>query len=121
VLDYRLGDRNIAEVLDMPVEEALGFFGPGDPAARGGAPKTLEAKAHRPAADAILQRMADVGLGYLRSASRSPRCRVASGSGSSSRRTWVKRAESTCSMNRVSEPRLRLCCPRADSCVRSRT
>jgi excinuclease UvrABC ATPase subunit len=52
VLEYRLGGRNIAEVLDMPVEDALGFFGSG--------------KAHTPPAQAILQRMADVGLGYLR-------------------------------------------------------
>jgi excinuclease UvrABC ATPase subunit len=43
VLDYRLGGRNIAEVLALSVEEA----------------KT-------PAAHAILERMADVGLGYLR-------------------------------------------------------
>jgi excinuclease UvrABC ATPase subunit len=52
VLEYRLGGKNIAEVLDMSVEEALAFFGGG--------------KAHTPAAHAILQRMADVGLGYLR-------------------------------------------------------
>jgi excinuclease UvrABC ATPase subunit len=52
VLEYRLGGRNIAEVLDLSVEEAVGFFGAG--------------KAHTPAAHAILQRMADVGLGYLR-------------------------------------------------------
>jgi excinuclease UvrABC ATPase subunit len=52
VLDYRLGRLNIAEVLDLSVEDAVGFFGAG--------------KAHTPAAHAILQRMADVGLGYLR-------------------------------------------------------
>lgn len=52
VLDYRLGGRNIAEVLDMPVEEAARFFG--------------EGKAKTPAAHAVLSRMADVGLGYLR-------------------------------------------------------
>jgi excinuclease UvrABC ATPase subunit len=52
VLEYRLGGRNIAEVLDMPVERAAGFFGSGN--------------AQTPAAHAILQRMADVGLGYLR-------------------------------------------------------
>jgi excinuclease UvrABC ATPase subunit len=52
VLDYRLGGKNIAEVLDLPVDEALGFFGAGT--------------ARTPAAHAILQRMADVGLGYLR-------------------------------------------------------
>ena len=66
VLEYRLGKLNIAEVLDLSVEEAVGFFGPGDPAARGGAPNTLESEAHTPAAHAILRRMADVGLGYLR-------------------------------------------------------
>jgi excinuclease UvrABC ATPase subunit len=52
VLDYRLGGRNIAEVLDLSVEDAVGFFGAG--------------KARTPAAHAILERMADVGLGYLR-------------------------------------------------------
>ena len=52
VLDYRLGGLNIAEVLDLPVEDAVGFFGAGE--------------ARTPAAHAILQRMADVGLGYLR-------------------------------------------------------
>ena len=49
VLKYRLGTLNIAEVLDLSVEEAVHFF-----------------IAHAPAAHAILQRMADVGLGYLR-------------------------------------------------------
>ena len=52
VLEYRLGRLNIAEVLDLAVDDAVGFFGAG--------------KAHTPAAHAILQRMADVGLGYLR-------------------------------------------------------
>ena len=52
VLDYRLGGLNIAEVLDLSVEDAVGFFGDGE--------------ARTPAAHAILQRMADVGLGYLR-------------------------------------------------------
>jgi excinuclease UvrABC ATPase subunit len=52
VLDYRLGDLNIAEVLDLSVAEAVGFFGAG--------------KASTPAAHAILQRMGAVGLGYLR-------------------------------------------------------
>jgi len=64
VLDYRLGGLNIAEVLDLPVKDAVAFFGPGDPA--GGAPGTFAAKAHTPAAHEILQRMNDVGLGYLR-------------------------------------------------------
>lgn len=52
VLKYRLGGLHIAEVLDLSVEEAVGFLGAGE--------------AHTPAAHAILQRMADVGLGYLR-------------------------------------------------------
>jgi excinuclease UvrABC ATPase subunit len=55
VLGYRLGGSqglNIAEVLDLSVAEAVGFFGAGP--------------AKTPAAHAILQRMADVGLGYLR-------------------------------------------------------
>jgi excinuclease UvrABC ATPase subunit len=52
VLDYRLGKLNIAEVLDLSVSEAVRFFGAGE--------------ARTPAAHAIVQRMADVGLGYLR-------------------------------------------------------
>ena len=52
VLEYRLGGLNIAEVLDLSVEDAVVFFGTG--------------KVHTSAAHAILQRMADVGLGYLR-------------------------------------------------------
>jgi excinuclease UvrABC ATPase subunit len=52
VLNYRLGGRNIADVLGLSVEDAVGFFGAGT--------------AHTPAAHAILQRMADVGLAYLR-------------------------------------------------------
>lgn len=51
VLSYLLGDRNIADVLAMPVNEAVTFFGAGP--------------AKTPAAHAILTRMADVGLGYL--------------------------------------------------------
>jgi excinuclease UvrABC ATPase subunit len=51
VLDYRLGGRDISEVLAMPVTEAEEFFGAGE--------------AHSPAAHAILVRLADVGLGYL--------------------------------------------------------
>ncbi|KWX68884.1 excinuclease ABC subunit UvrA [Mycobacterium sp. NAZ190054] len=51
VLEYTLGGRNIAEVLAMPVAEAAAFFAAG------------ESKV--PAAQKILDRMADVGLGYL--------------------------------------------------------
>ena len=52
VLEYHLGGLNIANVLDLPVEAAVRFFDNGE--------------ARTPAAHAILQRMADVGLGYLR-------------------------------------------------------
>jgi excinuclease UvrABC ATPase subunit len=52
VLGHKLGGLDIAEVLDLSVEEAVGFFGAGE--------------ARTPAAHAILQRMSDVGLGYLR-------------------------------------------------------
>ena len=52
VLDYHLGDRDISEVLAMSVTEAAEFFGAGD--------------ASTPAAHAILGRLADVGLGYLK-------------------------------------------------------
>ncbi len=51
VLDYHLGGRDISEVLAMPVTEAEEFFGAGE--------------ARTPAAHAILDRLADVGLGYL--------------------------------------------------------
>jgi excinuclease UvrABC ATPase subunit len=51
VLEYHLGGRDISEVLAMPVTEALEFFGSGE--------------ARTPAAHAILERLADVGLGYL--------------------------------------------------------
>ncbi|WP_422769536.1 ATP-binding cassette domain-containing protein [Plantactinospora sp. WMMC1484] len=51
VLEYTLGGRNIAEVLAMSVTEAEEFFGTGD--------------AKTPAAHTVLDRLADVGLGYL--------------------------------------------------------
>jgi excinuclease UvrABC ATPase subunit len=51
VLEYRLGGQNIAEVLAMPVARAHEFFAAGE--------------GRVPAAAKILQRMADVGLGYL--------------------------------------------------------
>ena len=51
VLEYTLGGRNIAEVLAMSVAEAEEFFGAGE--------------ARTPAAHAILERLVDVGLGYL--------------------------------------------------------
>ncbi|MEU6700505.1 excinuclease ABC subunit UvrA [Pseudonocardia sp. NPDC046786] len=51
VLEYRFGGRDISEVLAMPVAEAEKFFGAGE--------------ARTPAAHKILERLADVGLGYL--------------------------------------------------------
>ncbi len=51
VLNYRLGGRDISEVLAMPVTEAEEFFAAGE--------------ARTPAAHAILSRLAEVGLGYL--------------------------------------------------------
>jgi excinuclease UvrABC ATPase subunit len=51
VLEYKLGAKDISEVLAMPVAEARELFG-------AGAAKT-------PAAHRILDRLADVGLGYL--------------------------------------------------------
>jgi excinuclease UvrABC ATPase subunit len=52
VLEYHLGGRDISEVLAMSVTEAEALFGAGE--------------ARTPAAYAILDRLADVGLGYLR-------------------------------------------------------
>ena len=52
VLELTLAGRDIAEVLDMPVDEALEFFSEGE--------------ARTPAARTILQHLHDVGLGYLR-------------------------------------------------------
>jgi excinuclease ABC A subunit len=51
VLEYHFGGRDISEVLAMSVTEAEEFFGAGE--------------ARTPAAHAILDRLADVGLGYL--------------------------------------------------------
>ncbi len=51
VLELKFGGRDIAEVLAMPAAEAEEFFGKG--------------KAETPAAHRILERMSDVGLGYL--------------------------------------------------------
>ncbi|KOG28544.1 ATP-binding cassette domain-containing protein [Streptomyces resistomycificus] len=51
VLEYHFGGRDISEVLAMSVTEAEAFFGAGE--------------ARTPAAHRILQRLVDVGLGYL--------------------------------------------------------
>ncbi|GAA1141442.1 excinuclease ABC subunit UvrA [Nocardioides aquiterrae] len=52
VLELRYGGLNIAEVLDLPVAEAHAFFASGE--------------ARTPAAATILERLEDVGLGYLK-------------------------------------------------------
>ncbi|RLP77973.1 excinuclease ABC subunit UvrA [Mycetocola tolaasinivorans] len=51
VLDYTLGGKNIAEVLAMPIAEAAAFF--------------AEGEARTPAAIKILDRLVDVGIGYI--------------------------------------------------------
>jgi excinuclease ABC A subunit len=51
VLEYTFGGKDISEVLAMPVTEALMFFAEGDTAL--------------PAAHRVLERLADVGLGYV--------------------------------------------------------
>ncbi len=51
VLEYEFAGKDISEVLAMPVAEAREFFGP--------------EQANLPAAHKILERLADVGLGYL--------------------------------------------------------
>lgn len=52
VLEHTFGGKNIAEVLEMPVAEALDFFGTDGPGAT-------------PAAHKVLERLGDVGLGYV--------------------------------------------------------
>ncbi len=51
VLEYRFGGRDISEVLEMSVTQAETFFGAGE--------------ARTPAAHAVLDRLTDVGLGYV--------------------------------------------------------
>ena len=51
VLEYHLGGRDISQVLAMSVDEARDFFADGE--------------ARTPTAHAILERLSDVGLGYL--------------------------------------------------------
>ncbi len=52
VLEYKLGAKNIAEVLDLSVKDALEFFASGP--------------SRTPDAHGILQHISDVGLGYIR-------------------------------------------------------
>ncbi|WAL96325.1 excinuclease ABC subunit UvrA [Streptomyces sp. Je 1-369] len=65
VLEYRLGGRDIAEVLAMSVDDALQFFGDGDSDGGGGGGGGGGGEARTPAAHRILERLSDVGLGYL--------------------------------------------------------
>ncbi|KQY59258.1 daunorubicin resistance protein DrrC [Aeromicrobium sp. Root495] len=51
VLEYTFGGKNISEVLSMPVAEARDFFADGE--------------AKTPAAHKVLERLVDVGLGYV--------------------------------------------------------
>jgi excinuclease UvrABC ATPase subunit len=51
VLEYTLGGSSIADVFDMSVDAALQYF--------------AEGEAKTPAAHKILERLADVGLGYI--------------------------------------------------------
>ncbi|MBK8463051.1 MAG: excinuclease ABC subunit UvrA [Nigerium sp.] len=51
VLEYKLAGRDISQVMAMPVDAALAFF--------------AEGEARLPAAEKILARMDDVGLGYV--------------------------------------------------------
>jgi excinuclease ABC A subunit len=51
VLEHTFGGKDITEVLALPVADALDFFGRGDAAT--------------PAAHQVLERLADVGLGYV--------------------------------------------------------
>ncbi|GAB3522178.1 ATP-binding cassette domain-containing protein [Arthrobacter monumenti] len=51
VLEFKLGDKDISEVLAMSVAQAEAFFGAGE--------------ARTPAAHRVLDRLSDVGLGYL--------------------------------------------------------
>ncbi len=51
VLEYRLGGRDISEVLAMPASEAAAYF--------------AEGESRVPAAHAIARRLVDVGLGYV--------------------------------------------------------
>ena len=52
VLEHKFGGLNIAEVLDLPVDEAVAFFS--------------KEKSKIPAALAIAERLSQVGLGYIR-------------------------------------------------------
>ena len=86
VLQYTFGGRNIADVLELPVADALDFFAAGD--------------AKLPAAQRILARLDDVGLGYLTLGQPRRRCPAVNASASNSPPTWAPRAASSCSTSR---------------------
>jgi excinuclease ABC subunit A len=79
VLEVRYKGRNVHQVLELTVREAIGFFG--------NSPKVLRR----------LHVLDEIGLGYLRR-----RCRAARRSGSRSRRTWPAAAASGCSTSSTS-------------------
>jgi excinuclease UvrABC ATPase subunit len=81
VLEYRLRGRNISEVLAMSVEEAQAFF-------------------TERSVRTMLDRLANVGLGYLTLAQMLKRSRVASASASSSPSRCRATHRSTCSTSR---------------------
>ena len=87
MLEYKLGGKDISEVLAMPVTEAEEFFGAGE------AKDTGRARDPRRGSPTS-------GWATSASASRSRRCPAASGSGSSWRPTWPRRAASTSSTSR---------------------
>ena len=92
VLEYRLGGRDISEVLAMSAAEAREFFsaGSGDAGCR---PRTRSSTGSSTS-----------GSGTSRSDSRSRRCPGASASGSSSSPTSPREAASTSSTNRRAPP-----------------
>ena len=87
VLEYHLGGRDISEVLAMSVTEAAGVLR--RPARRARRPRTRSSSGSPTSGSATSP-----------SASRSPRCPAASGSGSSWPPTWPRRAASTSSTSR---------------------
>jgi hypothetical protein len=83
VLEYRLGGLNIAEVLDLPVREAVDLLRQGRRAHPGGARHPARA-------------WPTWASGTCAWVSRSPRSPAASASGSSWPRTWARTEASTC-------------------------
>jgi excinuclease ABC subunit A len=84
ILEVRYRGKSVHQVLEMTVREALTFFSQ--------SPKVLRR----------LQVLDEIGLGYLRLASRRRRCRVGKRSASRSLRTWRRSAASACSTSSTS-------------------